>query len=183
MVKPRWPLALVLVLALTPACGGDDDDDGNDATTETTGADTPSGDDDYVEAMVASMASSDNAFDDAETNECVARALIDGIGLENLEGKVTPTELAEAGQLSDVGVTVDGDAVWVRANECTDVGLWLMDSTAGGDATIVECLMNATTEQERQALFVSSLEGADTPEAAAATTAVGAAFQVCAPTG
>lgn len=180
VTKIAWLLAPALLLTLATACGGDDDDD--TTKDDDTSSSSSSSEDAYVDEMMASMELSESGFEDDETNECVARAMIQGIGMENLEGKVTPEELADADQLADVGLTVDGNAVWAQANQCADMGLWLMTATAAGDETVTQCLMEATTDGERMALFAAGLEGEDSPEAAAATTAIGAALQVCSPT-
>lgn len=185
--KTRWLVAPALLLALTAACGGDDDDDDaerdEDTETETTQDDSAgsSAEAEYVAALAADLDES-GAFGDAATNECMARAMVHAFGVQKLqEADVSPDALVDADTLEELPVDFDGDLLWEEGNGCTDLGLRIVTSAAQGDEGVAQCVMDATTEQERKALFVSSLEGEENIDAAAAT-AIGAALQVCAPT-
>ena len=181
MRKSPWLVIPALLLVLTAAACSDGDDDDDAKTEDSSSGSSDASKDDYANALAADMDESGNAFADTETNKCVAGALVEGIGLDNLREKVTPEELAAADTLEEQGLEIDSDAVWDKANECADIGLWLMTATAGGDETAGACLVDATTEEQRKAYFVAGLEGTTTidPEV---ETALNAAMAQCAPT-
>lgn len=159
MSKRPWLLLPGLLLALSlsaTACGGDDKAGAKDKATK----DDPEADE-YVDALAASIAESDNGFDDDETNECVAQAIVEAIGVDDLQDKATPDEFAGADSLEELDLTIEGDDVWDAGNDCTDLGRWLMEGTAGGDEDTTDCLMDATTDDERKALFVAGMEGSN----------------------
>jgi hypothetical protein len=174
VTKLSWLLAPTLLFAFTACSDGDDDDTGDkqDDDTDETEDDSSGGEDReaYIAALIDSMGEDDD-FGSDEANDCVAGAVVDVVGLENLQGKVTPDELANSEDLEELGLELEPGAWWDAANECTDMDLWLMTQMADGDTAIAECLVENTTPEHRRALFVAGSNGSDLTEATAALDA------------
>lgn len=175
MRKSRWTVVPGLLFALSAACSdGDESSDKKDDDTEDTES-TEDGDEEssggdasrdaYIAAAIETMTASDSEdFGSAEDNECVAGAMVDVIGLENLQAAATPDEFAGAGDLEALGLEFDGGTWWDKANDCIDMDLWYMTGLAQGDAEAGECLIDATTDEQRRAAFVGALEGVSQDE-------------------
>ena len=105
---------LVVVAAglLLGACGDDDDE----ATPATTADDADGGGDDdaYVEAVVASWNETSELPLDERQTTCVARGLVDVVGVDALtEAGISPDEFAAADDLASLGVELPDDATAV----------------------------------------------------------------------
>lgn len=166
MRKSPWMVVPGLLFALSTAACSDADEkaDKDDEDTEDSADESSSGSDaardDYVAAAIETMTASDSEdFGSAEDNECVAGAMVDVIGLENLQANATPGEFAEAGDLEALGLEFDGGAWWDKSNDCIDMDLWYMTGLAQGDPAAGDCLIEATTADQRRAAFVGALEG------------------------
>jgi hypothetical protein len=164
--KISWLVVPGLLCALSTAACGDDDDDKS----------SKSG---YVDALLETMEDSSFNFGDEETNKCMAAAMVDAVGVGNLQDEATPQEFAEADDLQELDLTIDGDVFWEKGNDCTDLDRIVVAGTDGNDDTLVDCVMDKTTEDQRQAYFVSVIEsGADGLDEAAAE-AISAAAEEC----
>ena len=133
--------ALAFVLA---ACG--DDGGGSDPAAQP-----------YIDAAVASIQEEDEggfALDD-ENAECIARATIEGIGVDTLEeNEITPEDIADAEEFTELGLEIDEEtatAIGDRLNEC-DLAAALLGS--------METQLGSTTEEER-ACIEENLQDAD----------------------
>jgi hypothetical protein len=148
----------VLMAALGAACGDDDGGGGGSSSAEGQ---------EYVDAIVAS--NDDSELTDDE-NECFARAFVDAVGVEQLQGAVTPDEIREDPESSpeEFGITLDedqADAFWEDVNECMDVRAAFVEGlTEGEDMSqeTVDCLEGAIDDDLLKRVLVTSLiEGED----------------------
>jgi hypothetical protein len=159
MRRTMLAVAVLVMAALGAACG--DDDDGG-------GGESSSGEgQEYVDAIVAS--NDDSELTDEE-NECFARAFVDAVGVEQLQGAVTPDEIREDPESSpsEFGLTLDddeADAFWEDVNECMDVRAAFVEGlTEGEDMSqeTVDCLEDAIDDDLLKRVLVTSLmEGED----------------------
>ncbi|MGH9231476.1 MAG: hypothetical protein ACRD07_22580 [Acidimicrobiales bacterium] len=160
----RMTLAVaVLVVGAWGAACGDDDGGGGGSGGESSSDDGQ----EYVDAIVASSDESDLTD---EENECFARAFVDAVGVEQLEGAVTPDEIRENPESSpeEFGISLDDDQVdafWEDVNECMDVRAAFVEGlTEGEDMSeeTVDCLEDAIDDDLLKRLLVTSLmEGDD----------------------
>lgn len=137
MSPRRFLAALAAGALLLGACGDDDASDTADADTSTTEAAT-SEDDEYVEAMAASMQQdADLPFDDADV-DCLAEEFVGALGgAERLESDgITPEDLRGEDGLAELGLELGQDeAEGIAASFAScDVSLAeLVLAEAGGD--------------------------------------------------
>jgi hypothetical protein len=162
MRRTMLAVAVLMMAALGAGCG--DDDDGG-------GGESSSGEgQEYVDAIVAST--DDSELTDEE-NECFARAFVDAVGVEQLQGAVTPDEIREDPDSSpeEFGITLDedqADAFWEDVNGCMDVRAAFVEGlTEGEDMSqeTVDCLEDAIDDDLLKRVLVTSLvEGEDALE-------------------
>jgi hypothetical protein len=159
----RTMLAVAVLMAALAAACGDDDDGGGGGSASAEGQE-------YVDAIVASNDDSDLTDDE---NECFARAFVDAVGVEQLQGAVTPDEIREDPESSpeEFGITLDedqADAFWEDVNECMDVRAAFVEGlTEGEDMSqeTVDCLEGAIDDDLLKRVLVTSLiEGEDALE-------------------
>jgi hypothetical protein len=148
-------VSMVVMCGLAAACG---DDDGGGSSGE---SGSPEGQE-YVDAIVASNDTSDLTD---EENECFARAFVDAVGVEELQGAVSPDEIRANPETTpqEFGITLDGDqadAFWEDVNECMDVRAAFVEGmTEGEDVSeeAVNCLEDAIDDDLLKRIFVTSL--------------------------
>ncbi len=158
----RIMLAVTMVLmgGLAAACG---DDDGGGSGAESASAEGQ----EYVDAIVASNEESELTD---EQNECFARAFVDAVGVDELQGAVSPDEIRANPETTpqEFGITLDddqADGFWNDVNECMDVRAAFVEGmTEGEDVSeeTVNCLEDAIDDDLLKRIFVTSLmEGED----------------------
>jgi hypothetical protein len=159
MRRTMLAVAVLVMAALGAACGDDDDGGGGESSSDEG--------QEYVDAIVAS--NDDSELTDEE-NECFARAFVDAVGVEQLQGAVTPDEIREDPESSpsEFGLTLDddeADAFWEDVNECMDVRAAFVEGlTEGEDMSqeTVDCLEDAIDDDLLKRVLVTSLmEGED----------------------
>jgi hypothetical protein len=162
MRRMMLAVAALVMAALGAGCGDDDGGGGGESSSEEG--------QEYVDAIVAS--NDDSELTDEE-NECFARAFVDAVGVEELEGAVTPDEIREDPESSpeEFGITLDedqADAFWEDVNECMDVRAAFVEGlTEGEDMSqeTVDCLEEAIDDDLLKRVLVTSLiEGEDALE-------------------
>ena len=155
-------LALAAPAALLAACGDDDDEGGGGRSAE---------EQEYVDAWVVNLTESDDGLGvDEDEADCMAAALVDGLGTERFaDADVTADDVAEGespGELLGEGAIPEEDARAVLADweDCTDVGLLLADASREDfdlDDDGVRCLAEGLNEQDLAAeLLVVSFTSA-----------------------
>lgn len=157
-------LALACLLALAgAACGGDDDGDGDG---EDTGGEAGADRDEYVAALVSTM-ENDDEFP-ADSRDCVAGALIDAVGLDQLAEAVTPDEIREQGSSFDPvesGIELtdeQGEVYYEGLNGCMDVRQLLVDSIAEDlDEEAAACVADALSDDVARVFVATSFTGED----------------------
>ncbi|HET6834084.1 MAG TPA: hypothetical protein VFH30_09445 [Acidimicrobiales bacterium] len=155
MRRMTLAVAVLVVGAFGAACG---DDGGGGSGGESSSAEGQ----EYVDAIVASNDESDLTD---EQNECFARAFVDAVGVDQLQGAVSPDEIRENPESSpgEFGITLDGDqadALWEDVNECMDVRAAFVEGlTQGEDMSqeTVDCLEDAIDDDLLQRVLVTSL--------------------------
>jgi hypothetical protein len=161
MRRTMLAVAVLMMAALGAACGDDDDGGGESSSDEGQ---------EYVDAIVASNDDSELTDDESE---CFARAFVDAVGVEELQGAVTPGEIREDPESSpeDFGISLDdaqADAFWEDVNECMDVRAAFVEGlTEGEDMSqeTVDCLEDAIDDDLLKRILVTSLmEGEDALE-------------------
>jgi hypothetical protein len=161
MRRTMLAVSVVVMVAVGAACG-----DGGGGGGESTSEEGQ----EYVDAIVASNDDSDLTDDE---NECFARAFVDAVGVEELQGAVTPDEIREDPESSpeDFGISLDdaqADAFWEDVNECMDVRAAFVEGlTEGEDMSeeTVDCLEDAIDDDLLKRILVTSLmEGEDALE-------------------
>jgi hypothetical protein len=161
MRRTMLAVAVLTMAALGAACG-DDDGGGGESSSEDG--------QEYVDAIVASNEDSELT---EEENECFARAFVDAVGVEQLQGAVTPDEIREDPESSpdEFGITLDedqADALWEDVNACMDVRAAFVEGlTEGEDMSqeTVDCLEGAIDDDLLKRVLVTSLmEGEDALE-------------------
>jgi hypothetical protein len=154
MRRTMLAVAVLMMAALGAACGDDDDGGGGESSSDEG--------QEYVNAIVAS--NDDSELTDEE-NECFARAFVDAVGVEQLQGAVTPDEIRENPESSpaEFGLTLDedqADAFWEDVNECMDVRAAFVEGlTEGEDMSqeTVDCLEDAIDDDLLKRVLVTSL--------------------------
>jgi hypothetical protein len=154
MRRTMLAVAVLMMAALGVACGDDDDGGGGESSSDEG--------QEYVDAIVAS--NDDSELTDEE-NECFARAFVDAVGVEQLQGAVTPDEIREDPESSpgEFGITLDedqADAFWEDVNECMDVRAAFVEGlTEGEDMSqeTVDCLEDAIDDDLLKRVLVTSL--------------------------
>jgi hypothetical protein len=163
MRQTMLAVAVLMVAALGAACGDDDDGGGGGESSSSEGQE-------YVDAIVASNGDSELT---EEENECFARAFVDAVGVDQLQGAVTPDEIRDDPESSpgEFGITLDeaqADAFWEDVNECMDVRAAFVEGlTEGEDMSqeTVDCLEDAIDDDLLKRVLVTSLmEGEDALE-------------------
>jgi|Tabmets5t2r1_1033131.scaffolds.fasta_scaffold00799_3 hypothetical protein len=163
MRRTMLAVGVVVMVAVGAACGDDDGGGGGGESTSEEGQE-------YVDAIVASNDDSDLTDDESE---CFARAFVDAVGVEELQGAVTPDEIREDPESSpeDFGISLDdaqADAFWEDVNECMDVRAAFVEGlTEGEDMSqeTVDCLEDAIDDDLLKRILVTSLmEGEDALE-------------------
>jgi hypothetical protein len=153
-------VTMVLMCGLAAACG---DDDGGGSGAESASAEGQ----EYVDAIVASNEESELTD---EQNECFARAFVDAVGVDELQGAVSPDEIRANPETTpqEFGITLDddqADGFWNDVNECMDVRAAFVEGmTEGEDVSeeTVNCLEDAIDDDLLKRIFVTSLmEGED----------------------
>jgi hypothetical protein len=148
--------ASLLVLGIVAAACGNGDGDGDDPAAI---------EEEYVEAFAATRA--DDDFTNEET-ACIARALVDAVGVERLEPIVTPTEIRDNPERSPVelGATMNDeqmDLFWADLNTCVNIReLFIEGIAADGDVSdqAMACLEGAIDDDFLKPLIVTLvLEG------------------------
>jgi hypothetical protein len=158
MRRTMLAVAVLVMAALGAACGDDDAGGGGESSSEEG--------QEYVDAIVAS--NDDSELTDEE-NECFARAFVDAVGVDELQGAVTPDEIREDPQRSpeEFGITLDddqADAFWEDVNECMDVRAAFVEGlTEGEDMSqeTVDCLEDAIDDDLLKRVLVTSLMQGD----------------------
>ena len=153
-------VTVVVMCGLAAACG---DDDGGGSGGESGSAEGQ----EYVDAIVAS---NDGSELTDEENECFARAFVDAVGVDELQGAVSPDEIRANPETTpeEFGITLDDDqtdAFWNDVNKCMDVRAAFVEGmTEGEDVSeeAVNCLEDAIDDDLLKRIFVTSLmEGED----------------------
>jgi len=153
-------VTVVVVCGFAAACG---DDDGGGSGGESGSADGQ----EYVDAIVAS--NEETELTDEE-NECFARAFVDAVGVEELQGVVTPDEIRANPESTpqEFGITLgndQADAFWNDVNECMDVRAAFVEGITQGEnmsEETVNCLEDAIDDDLLKRVLVTSLmEGED----------------------
>ena len=171
-------LALTAPVALLAACGDDDDGGGGSGVA-----------DDHVAAWTANLTDAEDGLAVADDDaECMAEALVDGLGTERFEDADVTVEDIEAGAspgelLGDGGISEDdARAVLDEWGDCTDLDRLLAESSAeamGLEAEGVDCLAGALEDEGiAEELLVASFTTEDgQPEQGAYDRFVAAASQ------
>jgi hypothetical protein len=140
----------------------------------------------YIDAIVGSTDES-SGFD-AEAVECLATAFVDASGTEALEAVVTPEELAETDQSpAELGIDFPDDAGEVfydQLSGCVDVKEMLVESLAGPDDAMAECMSDAIDEEMVRDYFVGVFVGGladDDPALIELQERITDAIEPCAP--
>ena len=149
-------VAALAVGAFGTACG---DDDGGGGSGGESSSDEGQ---EYVDAIVASNEESELTD---EENECFARAFVDAVGVDQLQGAVSPDEIREnpASPPAEFGITLDddqADAFWEDVKECMDVRAAFVEGlTEGEDLSEerVDCLKDAIDDDLLKRVLVTSL--------------------------
>ena len=152
-------MTMVVMCGLAAACG---DDDGGASGGESGSAEGK----EYVDAIVASNETSELTD---EENECFARAFVDAVGVEQLQGAVSPDEIRANPETTpqEFGITIDddqADAFWNDVNECMDVRAAFVEGmTEGEDVSeeTVNCLEDAIDDDLLKRVMVTSLMEGD----------------------
>jgi hypothetical protein len=110
--------SLVLALAPMPGCSGSDDAD----PTEAAGAHDPSDEDRTVGVMVSAMTEHARAdFRTEQDARCVARGVVDGLGIDRLEELGLDVGRRRGPELTVPPMTdAEGDLVYAAYDECLD---------------------------------------------------------------
>jgi hypothetical protein len=156
MTTTALPLALVGLLSLA-ACGGDDG-----------GAEASSGADEaaYVDAIAATA---DETTFPGEQGRCVAQALVDAVGVDELSDAVTPEEIRNNPDASfdEFGIEIgedDAQALYDGITGCTDVRQALIGSLTaeqGLSPEAQQCLAQAFDDALLRDAIVATLTGGD----------------------
>ncbi|HYZ98390.1 MAG TPA: hypothetical protein VE575_06540 [Acidimicrobiales bacterium] len=166
MRRMRVVVAVLVVGVLGTACG--DDGGGRDGGDVFGGGDgggsgaeaSSERGQEYVEALRES-ADDDENFTQEEV-DCLATAMVEAVGVDNLDNVTSPDELADS-DLSEVGLTLDeqqGDALWEEMGGCLDFRQLFLDQLEqdqGLPAEAVDCLDGAMSDDFLQRVFVTSL--------------------------
>lgn len=157
--------ALFLALVILAACSSGDDVDSGDPASP------------YVKALSEVFTSGESGprIDD-ETADCVATAIVEMAGVPALTAAgITPDELADSGDLEELGLQIPTDAATILAEDFAgcEMGAPVVDAfvrafadDSGGDLADedIECIVEATpagdVEAALAATFVSADEGA-----------------------
>lgn len=104
----------------------------------------------------------------AEETTCVAGAVVDGVGVEELRGVATPREIAaaatgEGNSLQALGVDVDGeraDAIFRGVKECGDLGEMFVRNMGEMVGPAIECFQaKLDDELLREIVMTQLVEG------------------------
>ena len=145
--------AIPLLSLVATACTGDDDGGGPAPGGSSERAE-------YVEALVAT--SDDPEFSDAE-NRCLAEALVDGVGLDQLSEAATPAEIRgnEDFEFSDLGIELteeQRDAFYEQLRGCLDLRELVVSSlTEGSDQAVVDCVDEQLGEDQLRTMVLAVL--------------------------
>ena len=158
MRRIRLAVSLVAVFGFA-ACG---DDDGGGSAGDSASAEGQ----EYVDAIVAS---NDETELTDEENECFARAFVDAVGVEELQGAVSPEEIRANPESTpqEFGITLDddqADAFWNDVNECMDVRAAFVEGITEGEnmsEETVNCLEDAIDDDLLKRVLVTSLMEGD----------------------
>jgi hypothetical protein len=150
--------ALLAMTALSAAACGDDDGGGGGSSSDRG--------EEYVDAIMES--GEDSGFTEEE-DECVARAYVDVIGVDELEEAGTPEEISEAEDesLSESGITLDDeqrDVLWDEFNECVDVRQIFLGSLEAGEdlpEDAIACLDDAIDDDLLKRIFLTTVIDGD----------------------
>jgi hypothetical protein len=162
MRRMTLAVAVLVVGAFGAACGGDDDGGG-----ESGGESSSDEGQEYVDAIVAS--NDDSELTDEE-NQCFARAFVDAVGVDQLQGAVSPDEIRQNPESSpsEFGITLDddqADAFWDDVNVCMDVRAAFVEGLTEGENMsdeTVDCLQDAIDDDLLKRVLVTTLmEGED----------------------
>lgn len=154
--------ALLLVLAVLAACSTGDDSDSADPKTR------------YVSALSDVFTSGESGPElDDERADCIATAIVELAGVPALTAAdITPDELADSGDLEELGLQIPTDAADTLAadfGEC-DLGSAVVDvfvrafaDESGGDLPDedVECIVAATPADDVEAALAATFVSAD----------------------
>jgi hypothetical protein len=186
-----------LVLVAAVACSSDDDAaDGADrdeqSEHEEAEATSPL-DGDGRDAYVAGFGETVRDPVSGELTDrasCIAEAVVDGVGVEQLRDVASPREIAAAasgdgGALESLGVEVDAaqaDAIYDGIQGCGEPAEMFFESIPGAQPTgpVAECFKEQLSEDLLQEILMTRLvEGdqafADKPEIAAELSSIGSA--------
>jgi hypothetical protein len=159
VTAPALALGCVLALAVA-ACGGDDEGGGDE------GAGGGEDRDAYVAALVSTM-ENDDEFPE-EDRDCVAGALIEAVGFDELAAVATPDEIREQGSSFDPaesGIELtdeQGEAYYEGLSECMDVRRLLADAIAEDvDEEAADCVAEAISDDVARVFVVTSFTGDD----------------------
>lgn len=171
-------IALLLAVAVLAACSSGDDTDSGDPASP------------YVEALSGVFTSGESGPElEEDMADCIATAIVEIASVPALTAAdVSPQELADSGDLEELGLQIPTDAAATLAAdfaEC-DLGGAVVDSfvrafadESGGDLSDaeVECVVEATPADDVEAALAATFVSAD--EGAGAFDAVMAGMASC----
>jgi hypothetical protein len=132
---------------------------------------------DYVDAIVA-ISSGDSASDE-EQNRCLAKALVDAVGVEGFtRAGVAPEDIRSDPNASPVslGITFSAaqkEALFQEADDCVDVADLLVGELVSGDVYTpeqLECFKDGLDESLVKGIFVAAMTEGDAYQPPAAVT-------------
>jgi len=181
---------------------GDDnaaaDDAGDDASSDDQGseddaADVPEGSDPvlrqaYIDAIVDSAGTDESTGFDTEAVECLATAFVDAAGTDALSAAATPEELAETdASPAELGIDFPegaGEVFYDHLSSCVDVRTLLVESLAGPDEAVQDCMDEALDDEMVRDYFVGVFVGGlaeDDPELLELQNRITDAIEPCEP--
>jgi hypothetical protein len=160
----RAMLGSLVALAVLGAACGDDDDAGR-------GSDGPKDHAAYVEAISTVIGGSGLEPQDID---CVAEAMVDALGVEQLQDKVTPAEIQASTGPADFNLDVSedqGNEFYDKMNECVDVREFFLASASTLAPGVRDCLDASIDDDElRQAIVATFLVGSSDAQQAASSS-------------
>lgn len=149
--------ALVLALGAAACSDSESDDDG--------GGDGASSDkrQEYVDAVTSSMATAEISEDDSR---CFAGALVDATGVDELEERGTPEELAASDTaFEDLGLgEAEAESAYEELESCVDAREFLIQIMVSGQEMSDEataCIEERVDDDAARAFFVTVFRGAE----------------------
>lgn len=159
MRRMMLAVAVLVMGGFGAACG---DDDGGGSGAESSSDEGR----EYVDAIVASNGESELTD---EENECFARAFVNAVGVDQLQGAVSPDQIRDNPESSpaEFGIALDNDqadALWEDVNDCMDVRAAFLEGLTAdrnlSDETVA-CLNDALDDDLLKRAFVTNLMGGE----------------------